>query len=184
MRTHSNRTMSFTSAGACYLTSFSSASIFLGDHRPPGHSEKSEVTDEKTSRANTFILSRKPFVRRWARSSCFRVSCPATGRFRRATPADDRRPAWTKQEREDGGAHQHDPPAVSGMLRPRLLRRPHVRRRSFGCGLRPLIWACDVVTFSDSSGAARGVGCARNCKVRQAQQLCLETRHGSCGRTS
>ena len=65
-----------------------------------------------------------------------------------------------------------------------LLWRPHVRRGGFGCGLRPLIWACDVVTFSDSYGAARGVGCARNCKVRQAQQLCLETRHGSCGRTS
>ena len=46
-----------------------------------------------------------------------------------------------------------------------------MRRGSFGCGLRPLIWACDVVTFSDSYGAARGVGCARNCKVRQAQQL-------------
>ena len=56
-----------------------------------------------------------------------------------------------------------------------------MRRSSFGCGLRPLIWACDVVTFSDSYGAARGVGCARNCKVRQAQQLCVETRHGSCG---
>ena len=37
----------------------------------------------------------------------------------------------------------------------RILRRPHVRRGSFGCGLRPLIWACDVVTFSDSYGAAR-----------------------------
>ena len=70
-------------------------------------------------------------------------------------------------------------------LTPELqLRRPHVRRGSFGCGLRPLIWACAVVIFSDSYGAARGVGCARNCKVRQAQQLCLETRHGSCGRTS
>ena len=72
----------------------------------------------------------------------------------------------------------------SARLAKNLLRRPHVRRGSFGCGLRPLIWACDVVTFSDSYGAARGVGCARNCKVRQAQQLCLETRHGSCGRTS
>ena len=45
----------------------------------------------------------------------------------------------------------------------------------FGCGLRPLIWACDVVTFSNSYGAACGVGCARNCKARQAQQLCLAT---------
>ena len=66
----------------------------------------------------------------------------------------------------------------------KYLLPPHVRRGSFGCGLRPLIWACAVVMFSDSYGAARGVGCARNCKVRQAQQLCLETRHGSCGRTS
>ena len=48
------------------------------------------------------------------------------------------------------------------------------RPASFGRGLRPLIWTtCDISKFSDSFEAVRGVGCVRNSKVGQTQQLCL-----------
>ena len=40
----------------------------------------------------------------------------------------------------------------------------------------------DVVTSSDSYGAVRGVDCVRNCKIRQTQQLCLETGTGAAER--
>ena len=68
--------------------------------------------------------------------------------------------------------------AAGNCLDPELqLWRPGVRRGSFGCGLRPLIWTCDITKFSDRFGAVRGVGCVRNSKVGQAQQFCLESRN-------
>ena len=55
--------------------------------------------------------------------------------------------------------------AAGYCLDPELqLWRPRVRRGSFGCGLRPLIWTCDITKFSDIFGAVHGVGCVRNSK--------------------